>query len=243
MTENIQKNNDFLNIYTKSHRLAAAVFMVSNIIEQNEGLKTKIKNLSLELVSLSVKLKDINFLDVKKLITDIEKNSLELMSMLDIACASDLVSKMNTGVIKSEFQSFIIELNKFVENFESNKNISVKGVFTESPILNMELSIGNNLEKINPVNTYTNHNGAYKNEQKSVPINSFKNGNGHKRKDLRKNTILDFIKGHNNVSIKDIASNITGCSEKTIQRELISLIEERKIKKTGERRWSKYSVL
>jgi len=55
-------------------------------------------------------------------------------------------------------------------------------------------------------------------------------------------SILDFIKGHNDVSIKDIVPNITGCSEKTVQRELISLIKEGKIKKIGERRWSKYSI-
>lgn len=242
MNEIIEKNNDFLNIYAKSHRLAAAVFMVSNVIDKNEELKTKIKSLSLELVSMTVKLKDIDFLDVKKLITDIEKNSLELMSMLDIACASDLISKMNATLIKSEFQSFILELNKFSETFESNKNVSVRGVFEE----NIELNIENNLEKRSVTNNYLNggaQNAVYKNEPKNLSINGPKNNNGHKRKDLRKNTIMDFIKGHNNVSIKDIAANITGCSEKTVQRELISLIEEAKIKKTGERRWSKYSIV
>ena len=80
------------------------------------------------------------------------------------------------------------------------------------------------------------------NEQKAISNNGLKNGNGHKRKDLRKNTILDFIKGQNDVSIKDIVPNIIGCSEKTIQRELIQLINDGKIRKIGERRWSKYSL-
>jgi predicted HTH transcriptional regulator len=70
-----------------------------------------------------------------------------------------------------------------------------------------------------------------------------RNGNGHKRKDLRKNVVLEFIKGHTDVSIKDILPNINGCSEKTIQRELVSLINEKKIKKIGERRWSRYSIV
>ena len=68
------------------------------------------------------------------------------------------------------------------------------------------------------------------------------NGNGSKRKDMRKMTILNFIKGHNNTSIKDIVPNIVGCSEKTVQRELLELINEGKILKTGERRWSRYSI-
>jgi hypothetical protein len=228
MNEIEQKNTDFINIYNRSYRLAAAVFMISNVMDQNEELRTKIKNLSLQLVSVSVNLKDINFLDAKKLINNLEKNSLELMSMLDIASVAGLISKMNAGILREEFQSFILELGKFSEKFENNKNVSVKGLFTESLATNTD----NN--KLNEV---------YKNEPKNMIGNGVGNDNGHKRKDLRKNTVLDFIKGHNNVNIKDIMPHITGCSEKTVQRELISLINEGKIKKIGERRWSKYSII
>lgn len=226
----IQKNTDFMGIYNRSYRISAAVFVISNVIDQNEELRTKIKKLSLDLVSSSVKLKDINFNDTKKLIADIEKNSLELMSMLDIASVSGLVSKMNGNILKEEFQLFILELNKFYEKFEDNKNSSIGSIFKESLIQNNI----NNLPKTNLLNS--------ENEQKIISKNGLKNNNGHKRKDLRKNTILDFIKGHNNVSIKDIVPNIVGCSEKTIQRELIQLINEGRILKVGERRWSKYSL-
>jgi len=242
MNEIIQKNTDFINIYNRSCKLAAAVFMVSNTIDQDEELRTKIKNLSLQLVSMAVNLKDINFLDAKKLVTDLEKNSLELMSMLDIASISGLVSEMNGSILKGEFQSFILELGKFSEEFENNKNVSVRGVFAESLIAN----VGSNLEKINA--GYSGKlNEVHKNDQKNTIENNRENGgknsNGHKRKDFRKNTILEFIKGHNNINIKDIVPNITGCSEKTIQRELILLINEGKIKKIGERRWSRYSIV
>ncbi|MEK7200829.1 MAG: hypothetical protein AAB672_01725 [Patescibacteria group bacterium] len=226
----IQKNNDFIDIYNKSYRLAAAVFVISNVIDQNEELRTKTKKLSLDLVSMSVNLKDISFPDTKRLVTDIEKKSFELMSMLDIASVSGLISKMNGNILKEEFQSFILELNRFSEKFENNKNASVGSIFKESLIQNNI----NNLEKTNLLNLA--------NEQKAISNNGLKNGNGHKRKDLRKNTILDFIKGQNDVSIKDIVPNIIGCSEKTIQRELIQLINDGKIRKIGERRWSKYSL-
>lgn len=43
-------------------------------------------------------------------------------------------------------------------------------------------------------------------------------------------------------TIKDIAEVITDVSEKTIQRELNSLIEKGQVIRQGERRWSKYSV-
>lgn len=232
MDEITTKNNSFMDIYNKSYRLAAAIFLISNVIDQNDELRTKMKKLSLELVSMSVNLKDTNFNQVKNLLKDIEKNSLELISMIDIAALSGLITEMNGRVIKDEFNSFISELNKFANSFDEDKNTSVKSIFTES----------------NAVRTNDDFNKIYTIEKSSKDAMlknrlDIKNGNGHKRKDTRKNMILDFIKGHNNSSIKDIVPNITGCSEKTIQRELIQLINENKIRKMGERRWSRYSIL
>ena len=182
--------------------------------------------MALDLVSMSVNLKDINFLDARKLVKDIERISLELMSMLDIASVSGLVSKMNATVIKEEFQSFINELANFALKFESNKDVSVKNVFNNSLLSGKEnLILGST------------------NAPTKEDLHLSKNGNGQKRKDLRKNNILEFIKGHKNVNIKDIVPNIVGCSEKTIQRELLDLIAEGKIKKVGERRWSRYSIV
>jgi DeoR/GlpR family transcriptional regulator of sugar metabolism len=43
-------------------------------------------------------------------------------------------------------------------------------------------------------------------------------------------------------TIKDIAEVITDVSEKTIQRELNSLIEKGQVIRQGERRWSKYTL-
>lgn len=44
------------------------------------------------------------------------------------------------------------------------------------------------------------------------------------------------------ISIKDISSKISDCSEKTIQRELNALVDMKKVSKYGEKRWSKYAL-
>ena len=60
------------------------------------------------------------------------------------------------------------------------------------------------------------------------------------RKHSRRDQILAlFVKGVD-VNIKDIASRIRGCSEKTIQRELNSLLYDNIIERIGEKRWSRY---
>ncbi len=61
----------------------------------------------------------------------------------------------------------------------------------------------------------------------------------------RKDTILQLIKAKGQggeLSIKDITSHFTDCGEKTIQRELSALVASNVLKKSGDRRWSKYSL-
>ena len=55
--------------------------------------------------------------------------------------------------------------------------------------------------------------------------------------------ILSLIKDKKDLSIKDISTAFTDCSEKTIQRELNSLVSKGQIKKTGAKRWSRYQAI
>ena len=59
---------------------------------------------------------------------------------------------------------------------------------------------------------------------------------------VRKEKIIDIIRKGEEVSIKDISLHIKDCSEKTIQRELIAMVESGRLVKTGERRWSRYAL-
>lgn len=59
----------------------------------------------------------------------------------------------------------------------------------------------------------------------------------------RAERIKTVLEAKPEASIKDIADIITDVSEKTIQRELNSLIEKGQVRREGERRWSRYSVI
>lgn len=61
-------------------------------------------------------------------------------------------------------------------------------------------------------------------------------------KNERQSLILSTISARGESSIKDLTDIIKGCSEKTIQRELIALVDAGSLVKTGERRWSRYSI-
>ena len=60
------------------------------------------------------------------------------------------------------------------------------------------------------------------------------------QKQERMARILEVVRKRGGASIRDIAAEIKDCGEKTIQRELVTLIEEGLVRKEGERRWSIY---
>lgn len=74
----------------------------------------------------------------------------------------------------------------------------------------------------------------------AAPVSSPLPSSFQMRKQSRRDQILGlFVKGVD-VSIKDIAARIKGCSEKTIQRELNALVYDNVIERIGEKRWSRY---
>lgn len=58
----------------------------------------------------------------------------------------------------------------------------------------------------------------------------------------RQTLILELLKTKNNLTIKDFILVVKNCSSKTIQRELLKLVERGVLKKEGQRRWSRYSL-
>ncbi len=62
------------------------------------------------------------------------------------------------------------------------------------------------------------------------------------KKDNRRTLILDLLSKKSNLSIKDFSLVIKDCSEKTIQRELVELVDQGVLIRNGERRWSTYSL-
>ncbi|MBI5798947.1 MAG: DeoR family transcriptional regulator [Candidatus Yonathbacteria bacterium] len=61
-------------------------------------------------------------------------------------------------------------------------------------------------------------------------------------KEARRARILKLIKDNREVAIRDIVNHFPDLSEKTIQRELVVLSDSGVLKKSGERRWSRYAL-
>lgn len=60
------------------------------------------------------------------------------------------------------------------------------------------------------------------------------------KKNSRQSIIIAILKRKKEVTIRDISSLIRNCSEKTIQRELLTMVRTGILKRVGEKRWSRY---
>lgn len=76
-------------------------------------------------------------------------------------------------------------------------------------------------------------------EHVARPVSTLASSFQMKKLSRREQILALFVRGVD-VSIKDIAARIKGCSEKTIQRELNALLYDNIIERIGEKRWSRY---
>jgi hypothetical protein len=235
--------------YSKTNKLITALYMVTDIIDKDEPLRNKLRTLGTGIIS-----------DMNSFPSNVCGKVSEIMSFLDIASAINIISEMNCNILRKEFLELnqsIIESTGKVETF--NKHINLFEFFKEEPALPIErrgISKGHL-----PVQTGTRigvQKGSTLMKALSDRINSEARPNmlglaSHAKdfdilKKQRRDDIINIIKIiGGNATIKDIKDKAQGslisCGEKTLQRELVSMVKDGVLNKTGEKRWSRYKLV
>lgn len=212
-------------IYKKAERLAKAIYLITPAFSNSMSLKNRIDAIAMNLI-------DAATLPFGTVCTVFSRELLALSSMLSIARTSGLLSPMNADIIVREAHILLQEVGSYEE-----PRLSLDSMPTLSSIAKSALSCG---ARKNPDMERAAH-------SRTGGEDRGRESKGHIRdtgqiKD-RRETIMSVIKNKRKASIKDISTLIRDVSEKTIQRELSSLVESGMILKEGERRWSVYSLV
>ena len=131
------KDNALSISYPKINKLITALYMVTDIIEKEEPIRLRLRTLGVEILS------DITFLSQLHL----NKKVQEILSLLDIVSAIQMISEMNASILKKEFfqlsgsieeyqksnlfggnstlTDFFKEEEDSVDSFNENKNYSI----------------------------------------------------------------------------------------------------------------------
>jgi hypothetical protein len=242
MANSLYRTADIKPIQDKIERLVSAVYLVTGYITDKEPLKWEVRLISSDLLKASLNLIDEGTLLGERL-AKLSSINESIASHLRVAKNAGLVSDMNASIIEKEFSNLNELISAFLEG--EGKNLSKSLESRIVPKLTSTYVAEKPVEKrVDPVVV-----------RETVPVkrqllgeitsetNGIKNSQPmSQRKSNRQTVILELVGKMGEIMIKDITPHINGCSEKTIQRELLSLVDSGVLKKTGEKRWSRYSM-
>jgi len=235
----------------KTEKLVTALYMVTDCMDADDALKSKLRLLGVELLSDIYKISTLSPIDKGIHISITLSRITELLSFIDIACTIGFISEMNSAILNREFKNLISELRSYQSKdthftFTLNDNMfEVERPFNNPQAIKDSIKDKSNNKGHLLKKTYSTF--PYINKAPSLSNGFTKDNYNIIDKYDRSDKILSFIKNLPNnqtgVSIKDVSIAFTDCSEKTIQRELNSLVLKGSLKKIGAKRWSRYQAL
>ncbi|MCX6757896.1 MAG: hypothetical protein NTZ44_03400 [Candidatus Nomurabacteria bacterium] len=254
--------------YKKTNKLISALYMVTDIMDREEPLRNKLRNIGSNIVSDIHTLSLKTFTEAVQAVSVTKERISEIVSFLDIASSVGMISEMNCNILKKEF----FELKQSIIDHSQNNNISLSNFFAQTESISdlpavsdkkIDHSNGQLFKRhtpiIPPVNSQTSTRiGVQKGStllraiSEKIPV-VHNNQNFDSLKKERRDIILKIIKDMKDVhpeagraTIKDIKDKAFGsllsCGEKTLQRELVSMIKDKLLTRKGEKRWCKYSI-
>jgi DNA-binding transcriptional ArsR family regulator len=216
-----EDSSEALELRHYALKISEALYRTTDLMYDGEPLKWKIREAAIKIAEAIMVGLDKNVAIRRESVVDsLVKDA---VFYLDLAASSAFISQKNFDVLCREYTMLARRISVFVE--KSNQSISDMPILdihlTDKDISDKELL---QVEKI----------GA--NMNSSVGGNTTVVGNNDRRR-----VILDELKQKKSLSVSEAKEIFDGAiSEKTVQRELASMVEEGLLIKEGEKRWRRY---
>ncbi|OHA18739.1 MAG: hypothetical protein A2664_04505 [Candidatus Taylorbacteria bacterium RIFCSPHIGHO2_01_FULL_46_22b] len=239
---------DFIFMHRKTERLAAAVFLVTDLMSDTNPLKNKIRTLSVEILSF-ILVSPLTAFEDDHFTLGFTKRTLELLSFLEVSLLSEQISLMNYRLLSNEISRLLLISEKMKKKNPLEDSVSRTADILLGSAIKEDRRTGVYLNANDRLEAFIKDTKGHKrqlDDKKTVlklpidRISQVSSINNTISKSERRTKIMDLLRTGRKLSVKDFLYVIEGVSEKTIQRELISLVQTDMIKKEGDRRWSKY---
>lgn len=227
----------FTNVFKKSEKLVSVIFYIlSHINKRQETLShiERIETKALRTHELSLETISLQAQQATEGLIDLQYQLLALESTLRVAEAA--------GVMPSDILHMLLDQLDSIQRYINNHYTKDTGYSLELSDETPRLSGG---VKRTPTPAKRSAPATARRQRVQVPAGDISTDAYLVYSQLtdRAERIKTVLEAKPQATIKDIAEVITDVSEKTIQRELNSLIEKGQVQREGERRWSRYSVV
>lgn len=216
-------------IYKKTERIAKAIHLISPAFTSSPALVTKIDAIAVALIDAAI-------LPPPQARPALSGQLLALSSILSLARSSGLLSSMNTDLISREAHTLLSEIADYEEP---------RLFLDEAPTLAelFKASAHSTFEQVRQTHNSESTKRQDSAQRQNPPKGQVKDSSDTRPRNQRKEAILDVLEKKGVSYIKDISTVVRDISEKTIQRELVALIEEGSVLKSGDRRWTTYELI
>lgn len=231
-------------VFKKSEKLATAIHMLTDFFDDKESLKWHLREESISFLSFVNSF--VHNPGSRILPSEIEAHIQGVLSLLELGRNSRLISPMNFSILREEYRRIAGVLYGNIESKEGSSDFEFPEKFfsekipheisahtedsgREPAIKDRDFSVKNHIKDLGENNDF------------NVKTHDFYgDSSGTYKKGFRREAILKILRTKGEITIKDIAYLVKGISEKTIQRELVSLISEGIVRREGKKRWSRY---
>ncbi len=223
----LHDSNYYRHIFKKTEKIISVVFYILNNTQTDKKTETHIGNIAgkahfaHENALRSLEVKRAN---AKEVLEQFAQAMIALDSTLRIASVSGVIAPDVLYVVTAEIDTVLRGINGYIST-DSNINTLLSTSLQDTQASHQTVEKPRQTRPRTPAKTAS---GTH--TQPSVSPD-------------RRTRIHTILEAKGEATIKDISEIITDCSEKTLQRELNAMIEENVVKRQGERRWSKYSIV
>jgi len=223
--------------YRRAERLAAALYLLTNHIPENDRAREETRRKANELLEHVLCLRDEMRSPQSPAIRSTTITARHLISLVRMLTIAGYVSIQNAETMVAALDELSIYLTSSQRSILSESvSISREELMDVHESSQRTRTVVQAIKDTHEVSVITDTQ-IVKDAKTSAPRVS--RGSSLS---LRSQTILDILRTGGSLGIKDIAANLPEYGEKTIQRELVTLVSEGKVRKVGLKRWSRYSI-
>lgn len=223
----------FLNVFKRTEKIISVIFYILSHTTQSDKNQRQIDTLKDRALKTHEASLATLRLEAQQVATELplfQFNLVDLESTVRLAEATDIISSNLTQLLYEQLDG----VQRYIQNhYQADKKID----FNQYPSLHTA-SVTKTQKALPTTNTPSVRKKSVRIPSGDISTDAYMVYSQLTDRAARIRTVLE---AKPQATIKDIAEIITDVSEKTIQRELNSLIEKGQVIREGERRWSKYS--